>query len=220
MANEQLVFKNRNYDNLSDARTSLIKNWDEGYKMFDKGYLDPFISKKVEDKNESSYWELLYKTGDRKELFWRGKTYLKIEDFSKDLLKEAKGKNMNFYTSILENEILSIYLSDKDKLKSDKLKKIEKEYDDLDDNHDKQTYLYQVARILNNDKVFIFEKTKFKTVDEFSSFLDKELKESRKSFEKHCQTLVDDSGQLDLYFVSWLLELGYNKEVEEWKSYH
>ena len=203
-----------------EARSSLIKNWDEGYRMFEKGYLDPYIEKKLEERNETVYWSILYKIGDKKDFFWKGKIYSKIEDLSRDIYKEVEGKHKNYYFSILENKILSIYLSDKDKLKADRVKKIEKYYEDVEDDHDKKTYLYQLARVLGNDKVFLFENRRFKTVDEFSVFLDNELKDSRRKFEKHCQSLVDDKGNLDLYFVSWLLELGYENQVDDWKSYH
>ena len=107
--------------------------------------------------------------------------------------------------------------------KNEKLKKaaaaIEDSYQ-LEKNNgtDMRRTYYLMAYTLSGQKLFLLDGEQFRTVGELAEYMRNVLNESYERFESLCHRLVDYDGNLDFQLETWLVALGKQKELDQWRE--
>ena len=69
-----------------------------------------------------------------------------------------------------------------------------------------------------SEPVFILDGQEFRTVSELSAYLRTIADRSGKELSSKAKVFIKNENSLTPEFEKWLLELGYEKEVSEWKN--
>lgn len=236
-------FLDETYTDPDTLVTALAKNWEDGKKQLFRGYItahfkvfDQELAKKClaaeeaaqreNGKDDIIYWNLLYQINPKlKGFYWLGKTYESLPAFGREVLERLWEKDYSqfpYYASILSEKLLSQYVR-QFAPKNETLKKaaiaIEDSYTlEMTNGTDMRKTYYLMAYTLSGQKLFLLDGQKFRTVGELAAYMKEVLATSRQSFESLCHRLVDYNGNLDFQLETWLVAIGKQKELEEWRA--
>ena len=236
-------FREKDFTDPALLVTAFARNWEDGKKELFRGKVTAHfrrwnqeIARKCQAAEEEAvrengkddiiFWKLLYQLNPRlKGFYWMGRTYESLPAFGRDVLEKLWDKDRSQYTyfnSILSEKLLSQYVM-MAAPKNENLKKaaaaIEDSYE-LEKNNgtDMQRTYYLMAYTLSGQKLLLLDGEKIRTVGELASYMRDTLEESFDKFESLCHRLVDYDGNLDFQLETWLIAIGKQKELEEWRA--
>lgn len=234
-------FLGETYTNKQKLIFALSDHWSDGKKQLFRGLLSAYFKgfdaevagycmdaeEEVSNGDEDViFFKTLYKIDASMTCFlWKGKRYETIailgNEFLEGLWKGDFSWN-SFIDELLDKGVVSQYIlcmDEDDYKKANAVMAIESSYRAFkNDNRRKRMNYYLLAYMLSGRKVLYKEGNEFQTVDEFTAFLRKKLEKSCDEFEKICHELIDCNDNLDPQFESWLLALGKEKEIEQWRK--
>ena len=236
-------FRGEDFTDPAMLVTAFARNWEDGKKELFRGKVTAHFRKwnqeiarkcqaaeeeavRENGKDDIIFWKLLYQLNPRlKGFYWMGRTYESLPAFGRDVLEKLWDKDRSQYTyfnSILSEKLLSQYVM-MAAPKNENLKKaaaaIEDSYE-LEKNNGtgmQRTY-YLMAYTLSGQKLLLLDGEKIRTVGELASYMRDTLEESFDKFESLCHRLVDYDGNLDFQLETWLIAIGKQKELEEWRA--
>lgn len=235
-------FLEESYTDPNVLVTTLAKNWEEGKKHLFRGYLtahfksfDLELAQKCKSAEEAAarengkddriYWELLYQLNPALEgFYWKGVHYESLPALGRELLEQLWKEEHTlfpFYASLLSEGVLTQYvcqIAPNNETLKEAVTAIEDSYvaEKATGTDLRKTY-FQMAYTLSGQKLFLLDGQKFRTVGELVGYMKEVLAVSRKNFEGLCHRLVDYEGRLDLQLEAWLIAIGKQKEIEQWR---
>lgn len=75
-----------------------------------------------------------------------------------------------------------------------------------------------MSELIKEENVLILDGKEFRTAEEFAAYMKSVMYSSIEEFESLCHSLVDYSGNLDPQLEKWLVAIGKQKELAEWKE--
>ena len=72
--------------------------------------------------------------------------------------------------------------------------------------------------MLSGTRIFHYKNEDFKSVEEMTTYMGALIKGSYEEFRTMCYDLMNGDGELDVQFESWLISLGKNQEIRQWKA--
>lgn len=236
------VFVGKEYTGPGELAAALATNWDEGKKHLFRGlitkhfrYSRPEIAQistsaeqeaaKQSGRDDIIFWKFLYRLDPaRKGFSWKGQTFENLPAMGRELLEQLWQKNsprFSYYETVLQEKLLTAYAEtvapDNEALRRT-ARAIEDSYaaEKLDRTDLRRTF-FLMGYTLSGQKIFRLDGEQFRTVDEFASYLRGKLNESYKAFEKLCHRLSDYDGNLDVQLETWLIAIGKQQELEQWR---
>ena len=160
-----------------------------------------------------------------REIFWKGKTFESISAFGEEMLERLWRNDKSYddyYKSILSDKLLTAYASgvtpEDRELKKDAAA-IEGSFQlAISKGADMMKTFYLMAYTLSGQKLLNFDGRKFSTVNELAIYLNIYIDYSLDQFERLCHKLVDFDGKLDAQFEAWLISIGMEKELANWRA--
>lgn len=247
MATERTIptytFLGQGYKDVPSLITALAKNWNEGKKQLYRGLMFAFFKNfnpeiagycmdaeeeatKTAGKDDIIFWNLIYRIyPELKGFYWIGQIYESLPAMGRDMLERLWKKdktNYAYWDSILENKLLTSYLS-KVKSKNDGLATASAALEtahSLSNRSERDTLMnyYNMAYLLSGQKLFCIDNKQFKNVSELTAYMKTLLASSYEEFENFCHKLIDYEDTLDVQFEAWLIALGKRKELEAWRA--
>ena len=236
-------FLEESYTDPAALVKAFARNWEEGKKQLFRGHVTSYFrtfnqetarkcqaaeeeAGRENGKDDIIYWKLLYQIDPGlRGFYWKGQTFESIAAFGRDILEKLWDKDesqFRYYESILSEKVLSAYVNQAAP-KNEKLRKaaeaIEYSYElELVNGTDLRRTFYLMAYTLSGQKLFRLNGEQFRTVGELANYMRRVLDESLERFEALCHNLVDYDGNLDLQLETWLIAIGKQKEIEEWRA--
>ena len=222
---------------------ALAKNWEEGKKQLFRGLLSAHYqffnqelakqclsaeeeASKTNGKDDVIFWKLIYKLNPNlKGFYWKGRTFESLPALGRELLdhlwKNDKSHD-KYYETVLSEGLLSEYVA----IAAPQNEALRRAAAAIEDSYRieklERTKLiktfYLMAYTLSGQKLFNFEGQQFRTVGEFAGYMRERLEESFEAFEGLCHKLVDYNGNLDIQLETWLITIGKNEELENWRT--
>ncbi len=237
------TFLGKSYRDIPELITALASNWNDGKKQLYRGLLSGFFKNfnpeiagycidaeeeatQTVGKDDVIFWNLLYKIyPELNEFYWLGHIYESLPALGRDMLEKLWKNDKSDYTywdSILENNLLSNYLTNIKSKNSD----LKDASSALETSHklpnkskrDALMNYYTMAYLLSGQKLFNVDNKQLKNVEELSSYMKGLLDSSYEEFEDFCHKLIDYDDTLDVQFEAWLVALGKRKELNEWRN--
>ncbi len=223
--------------------TSLANHWEEGKKLLFRGNITAYfrtfnsdLARKCQSAEEEAtrengkddiiFWRLLYQINPKlKGFYWKGHNFESIAAFGRDVLERLWDKDESqfpYYESILSEKLLSAYVK-QTAASNEKLKKAAVAIEDafemakVNETDLKRAY-YLMAYTLSGQKLLLLNGEKFRTVGELANYMRSVLDESLDRFESLCHRMVDYDGNLDIQLETWLIAIGKQKEIDQWKE--
>ncbi len=231
------------YKNVPALVAAMAGNWKDGKKQLYRGIMssffksfDPEIAGYCMDAEEEAngangkedliFWKLLYKIHPSLEAFyWLEKRYASLPALGEEMLKKLNLNDSTDYAywhSILENKLLSEYLSAKGISDTElffAVTALEKSHSLLKNNgRECMMNYYLMAYLLSGNKVLTVGDEQFCEVSELAAYMKKILDTSYEEFEKFCRKLIGADDVLDVQFEAWLIALGKRDEISRWKK--
>lgn len=236
------IFMGNTYIEMKEFTRALAINWKEGKKQLFRGILSRFFNSNnseiagycimaeeeasyVSGKDDSIFWKLLYKLNPKTtEFYWKGHVYQGLPALGRELLEtlwKNDDSNHTYYAEILNEKMLSEYI--KLKLENNtKLLNAVKGLEDAqkiaDNQRARAKNLYMMAYMLSGQKLMHMDGREFRTVGELVEYMKELLRDSYDEFEDFCHRMIDYDDNLEVQFESWLLALGKQKELENWRE--
>lgn len=239
------LFLNQEYTSVPSLVRALAEHWDEGKKHLFRGLLtrhfakvDPnleAVCKAAEVKASTSsgaddliFWELLYGLDKTSKVFyWKGKSYLNLPAFGRDLIEQLQLKNetiTGFMDGVMKNNIVSRFVRLYDAKNVDRLdavKALEDYYTNLKDERNKKIQLYKLGYALSGQSILKVNDMSFNSIDDFMKYLKDLAKDpvnSFSEFKKISRELTISEKKLDPQFEAWLSNKGKQELIEKWKE--
>lgn len=235
-------FLGESYTDPAQLVTAFAKNWDEGKKQLFRGYITSRfrtyhqdIARKCQAAEEEAgrengrddiiFWKLLYQIHPKlKGFYWKGQTFESLPAFGRDVLEKLWDRDhsqFSYYASILGEKLLSQYVLQAQP-KNERLKKaaaaIEDSYElEKTNGTDMRRTYYLMAYTLSGQKLLLLDGEQFRTVGELAGYMRSVLEESYDRFESLCHRLIDYDGNLDFQLETWLIALGKQDEIDNWR---
>ena len=237
------AFLGRTYTDPAELTDALARNWEEGKKQLFRGFLtahfrtcSPELARKcqaAEDealresgRDDRIFWKLLYQLNPRvRRFYWKGQVFESIAAFGRDMLErlwDGDTSRYAFFDSVLSEKLLSAYAA-WTAPRNERLKKaaaaIEDSYalEQISRTGKRRTY-YLMAYMLSGQKLLLLDGEQFRTVGELANYMRDVLDTSMERFEALCHRLVDYDGNLDLQLEAWLIAIGRQNEIEQWRA--
>lgn len=234
-------FLGETYTDKAKLISALTDHWNDGKKQLFRGLLSAYFKgfdaeiagfcMDAEDEVSNGdediiFFKTLYKIdSSMTQFYWKGRQYEDITFLGNELLENLWTNNSSletFIDELLIKGVLSQYvlcMDENDVQKSNAIKAIESSYRTFkNDERQKLMNNYLLAYMLSGRKSLYKQGIEFRNVQELTGFLKKALERSYDEFEKICHDLIDYNDNLDAQFESWLLALGKNKEIEQWRK--
>ena len=222
---------------------SLAKHWEDGKKLLFRGNITAYfrtfntdLARKCQSAEEEAtrengkddiiFWRLLYQINPKlKGFYWKGNNYESIAAFGRDVLERLWDKDeskFSYYESILSEKLLSAYVK-QTASNNEKLKKAAAAIEDAFElaklnGTDLRRAYYLMAYTLSGQKLLLLNGEQFRTVGELANYMRSVLDESLDRFESLCHRMVDYDGNLDIQLETWLIAIGKQKEIDQWKE--
>ncbi len=221
---------------------ALVEQWEEGKKQLFRGLLSAFFktfdpqaagfcldaeeeASRLYGKDEILYWHTLYQlSGTTRELFWRGRIYSGLPELGREILSKLPAEDIRereFWGSILENRILSAYIERMEGEPSGMLeavKGLEAAYRSHYKKRDKIMYLYLMGFMLSGEHVLCLAGRRFETVSQFTGYMKEMMTDSYENFTGFCHQLLDEEDNPDPQLEGWLIALGKEAKLEQWRQ--
>lgn len=220
---------------------ALAKHWNDGKKQLFRGFLSAYF--KADDAEIAGFcmdaedelatgdadiifFQTLYKINPTMKCFlWKGTQYPDMGALGNELLDALwnnKTTVISFVEELLQKKVLSQYaicLDEADVQRINAIKAIESAYGMFkNDKRQQQRNYYMLAYILSGKRVFHIDGAEVADVQELTVYLKNVLEQSYEKFEKIVHDLISYNGTLDVQFECWLLALGKENEIEQWKK--
>lgn len=237
------TFTGNKYTSVVSLVHALAENWNNGKKQLFRGLLSGFFKSYdpelagfcIDAEDEASegkvnddiiFMKLLYKLSlDFTSFCWQGKIYESLASFGRDVLEclwKSDASKYDFYKSILNNRILSMYIECVDpnnRQLINALNGLELSYKTNISNKRECSIIYwTMGYMLSGQRLFCIDGKSFRTLDELVSYMKRLLDDSFEKFENFCHKLIGSDNQLDVQFESWLIALGKRKELDTWRN--
>ena len=220
---------------------ALNRNWEEGKKQLFRGLLSAYFKSfdaeaagfcmDAEEEGKKGdediiFFQTMYKVDPSLTHFlWKGRQYESLAALGEELLHalwNQKSSMDSFVGELLTKGVLSRYvlcMDDKDAKRANALKAIEAGYQ-MHQESERQRLkdYYLLAYLLSGQKVYYKDGMKYHSVEEITEHLKKAINRSYEEFETMCYHLIGDEKHLDPQFESWLVALGNQAELEQWKK--
>ncbi len=237
------MFLDKAFTDIPSLVFAMAENWEEGKKQLFRGTITEHFKSFDRDlawkcqaaqeeaetengKDDIIFFRLLYQLNPVMKAFcWMGQIYESLETFGKDVLDklwDSDESQFAYYESILAYKALSVFVNQTDS-ENETLKKavdaIEESFEteQINGTDLRRTY-YLMAYMLSGEKLLLLNGEQFRTVGEFAGYMKSVLDESFAKFESVCHKLVDYDGNLDHQLETWLICIGKQKELEEWRA--
>ena len=235
-------FQGNTYTDKDSLVNALAVNWKEGKKQLYRGLLsgyfksiDPEMAGICIDAEEAVangedediiFFKTIYKidaTTDK--FYWQGFVYDSLEDLGKKILEVLWSRQAtidSYIGSILKNKILSAYceavgVNDKDVLNA--VAGIEASFASLKESLGNRTRVYYImAYMLSGTKIYYYKGERFNSIQELTTYMNSLLNESYDDFRNFCYELMNGDGELEAQFESWLICLGKQDEISQWRK--
>lgn len=236
-------FLGHSYDDKGKLVNALAMNWNEGKKQLFRGLLSGFFKSvdpeiagycldaedeamKTTGNDDIIFFKTLYKIApDTTVFYWEGKTYENLEALGGDLLQRLWKNDAgvdSFFGSILGGSALTIYataVGAKDKNIISSLQGLESSYRTLGKTKENRIRVYYLmAYMLSGKKVLNIWNNQFDSINDVALFLDELVHASYTDFDKFCRALMSERGELNPQFESWLIALGKQNEIKNWRK--
>ena len=236
-------FMGKAFVDTASLAAALAINWEEGKRQLCRGQItahfrafDPVLARKCQAAEEEAarkngkddliYWQLLYQLdSNMKGFYWKESAFESLTVFGKDVLErlwDRDASQFGLYDSVLSEKLLSRYLSTADPQNEESRKAAEAIEDayELEKNNGTdglRTY-YLMADTLSGQKLLLLNGQQFRTVGELAAYMRSALDESFAGFKSLCHRLVDYDGNPDPQLEAWLLAIGKQRELEDWRA--
>ena len=239
---EGYLFKGTEYTDRHKLAVAFAKDWKDAKKELFNGMLaarfkeaDQVFAIACMDAEELYgsgvntdllFFRILYQLDETFEGFvWKGHMYNSLESLGKelqDILSNDQKNKLDFFNEIIKNRIISEYLNimegAPEELQS-AVAAIEESF--LQYDHTERQRLmdyYLLGYLLSGRRVFSKDGNTFDTVDAIIEYLRELLALSYSSFEAYCESLIDESDELDAQLEAWLIAIGKKEQIDEWKK--
>lgn len=237
------TFMNKQYRELPDLIEAMAQNWEEGKTELYSGAIanyfqvafPDYTSLAVEAKKESRYtnsstngiyWHFLYEVHPGLlGFYWKDKVFASLVDIGSEIMKSLRKGDLSkstLWEEILEEQLLSQYLQ---------MSELDYQYlvdgvTALEISHSMSTgskrnqlfHYYTMAYLLSGELVFCIEENAFDSPEQLYEYMVQLVQESFLKFETFCHTLIDEQDVLDVQLESWLISLGNDVIVDNWKE--
>lgn len=237
------TFLGQAYKDIPSLITALASNWNDGKKQLYRGLLSSFFKNfnpeiagycmdaeeeatRTAGKDDIIFWDLLYKIyPELNGFYWMGQTYESLPALGRDMLERLwrnDKSNYSYWDSILENKLLTNYLS-KVKSKNENLADAASALETAHNvgNRSKRDTImnyYTMAYLLSGQKLFAIGEKRLKSVSELTAHMKGLLDSSYEEFEDFCHSMIDYDDTLDVQLEAWLIALGKRKELDAWRQ--
>lgn len=157
--------------------------------------------------------------------FWDGRSYENISDLGAEMLEklwDGDTSDSDYWDRLMNMHVLSRYLNGKgieqEQAKALRALEIEHKNTSKDNERGIMVNYYNLAYLLSEEKEFAICEKCLKSVEELAEHMKELLASSYEEFEAFCHSLIDYDDTLDVRFEAWLLSLGKEKELEEWRN--
>jgi hypothetical protein len=171
-----------------------------------------------------SFFKVIYAMDSSLEEFiWKGKSFASLEDFGKGILNSLWMKQNldSFLSDVLSYKVMSLYCDSVNASENIKVnvKKLEDTFADSNKSlRDRTRLYYLVAYMLSGTRIFHYKNEDFKGIEEITAYMGALVRESYEEFRVMCYDLMNGDGELDVQFESWLISMGKNQEIRQWKA--
>ncbi len=234
-------FKGEEYTDRHKLAVALAKNWDDAKKDLFNGMLSARFKETdqafavacmdAEDaygtgiNSDLLLFRILYRLDKSLEDFvWKDQHYNNIQALGfalQDTLWKSNKPNMSEIDELLKYKVISEYLlfmpdvPDDFKLAVDAIEKSFVLY--TRNNHQRYMNYYLLGYLLSGRKILMKNNHEFSSVDELIKYLEQMLEISLNGFEKFCDELIEEDGNLDAQLESWLISIGKSETINGWK---
>ena len=235
-------FLGKEYSDISKLVYSLGCNWEDGKKQLFRGLLSSYFkqfnselagycidaeeaAQKGAD-NDILFLKTLYNLDSKTTTFyWKGEVFENLSVLGNDILGKLwnnDGTVKAFIDSILQSGALSVYseaMKTNDKSIINTLNGLESSYRAVcKTNQEKEKQYFLTAYILSEKKVLRYNAVDFRNINEVVVYMDGLLHSSYENFERFCKVLLDEQGLLNPQFEAWLIVLGKQNEIINWRN--
>ncbi len=235
-------FMGNTYTDKTELVDALATNWNEGKKQLYRGLLsgyfksiDPEMAGICMDAEEAvsrgkdddvEFFRTLYKIDvNTSKFYWKGSVCVSLEDLGNKLLNllwSGNNKIDAYASGILKNRMLTEYydaVGIKDLNVLDAIQNLENTYNAFKNNHESRLRVYYLmAYVLSGNKKYNYKGRRFSSIEEFTTYMKELINSSYEEFRGFCYSLMNGDGELDPQFESWLMVLGKQKAIEQWKA--
>ncbi|MBE5837971.1 protein kinase domain-containing protein [Butyrivibrio sp.] len=234
------TFMGTAYTDKKALAKALGTNWNEGKKQLFRGILSGFFkavdpemagicmdAEEAVDKGKDDdveFFKVIYAMDSSLEEFiWKGKSFASLEDFGKGILNSLWMKQNldSFLSDVLSYKVMSLYCDSVNASENIKVnvKKLEDTFADSNKSlRDRTRLYYLVAYMLSGTRIFHYKNEDFKGIEEITAYMGALVRESYEEFRVMCYDLMNGDGELDVQFESWLISMGKNQEIRQWKA--
>ena len=236
-------FLGKQYADVGALVCTLAEQWEKGKRHLFRGHLSTHFGSSMPDlarlcleaedearrktgKDDVVFWRFLYRAYPGLRAFcWKGQRYETLSAFGRDML-ERLWKNdksqYSYYAGILSEQLLGAYVelsSPGNAALANAAAAVETSYQmqTADKTDIKKTY-YLMAYLLSGQKLLCIDEQRFRTVGELAAHIRHLLDDSVDLMKRFCHRLVDYNGNLDTQLESWLIALGKNAELGQWRE--
>lgn len=237
-------FMRQQYYNLTELTKAFVENWSEGKKQLVRGILSGFLKSvhpelagrcmdaeeqilENKQREDEIFLDLMYELSGRTctYFFWKGFVYTDLLELGEDILKRLQRgdePSCHFFAQILSMKGFAKYSQYRNIEKSEAWEKAVRSLEtekiwDLKLRHMK-SQLFFLGYLLTGKKTLLLWNQNFHTVEEFFGYLRAILKNSYDEYERLCQELVEEDGNLMLQLECWLMAHGKREWVSMLKS--
>ena len=241
-------FLKKNYFNIPDLVMAMAANWEEGKKQLFRGLMSSFfkscdpeaagycidaeeeaslIKSKNRDEEDLVFWKLLLRLFPENRAFiWKNSIYKDLPTLGNQILSQISypedNSSIMHFIDILRNRLLSSYLhmtkQESGALYSAVVKVEASILETSTTDRDIKLSLILIGYLLSGNILLQLDGIEFRDIVEFTKHIKRVLNEDYERFGKLCGSLIDAQNNLDICFEAWLLAIGKQHEIIEWKK--
>ena len=236
-------FCGKQYTDIPSLVKALAENWEDGKKEFTRSLLTKHLLncrpeagrkcnaaeeevERQDGRDDFIFWQLLYELDpDLKSFCWKGRDFENLPAFGRDVLENLWNGDLSdepFYKEVLSEKLLSMFLSIR-MIPGEKLKRevqgMEDMFQEIRQNQgDLLRVYYRMGYALSGQKLLCVNGEQLRTVGELASYMKRLIEEKSGRFEILCHKLVRFDGTLDPQLEAWLIAIGKEKQIEQWRT--
>ncbi len=231
------TFQKRKYTDVKSLAIALAEEWEAGKLELFRGLLSGFFkpvnpeiagycldAERTKGDPDVLFFRTLCKICPTRALYWKNYRFNSLHDLGcrmLDCLRARDTKDSSLYDELLSLGVISTYCAAKDQNNTELIQavlSIEKHYAaDRRDKRKQEYDFYRLAYLLSGQRSLLLQGQEYHTVDELVQELKQRLSISEAAFEKLCGQLIDDSGKLAVQFEVWMLMIGKQDELLQWR---
>lgn len=234
------MFMSRAYVNFDELVRNMALSWKEGRQVLFSGKVRDYF--KTVDKETATnaqnaekdfhanakegdliYWKWLYKSSAINHMYWKGKDYGTLQEFTAQMKKSIIEQNSELtllLNTLVGEKLLSVYVSKASSSATllENVKYVEYFYNKQGSRFDKKKLNALLYIILSASKSFNYDLKSYTDIKDLAVCLQEYADESKSKIKNKSQTLFLNDYNLNPFFEGWLLNLGFIKEVTLWNE--